>query len=165
MKHRLNYRGSSLFIHLNVPCNDSFCLSKADHEGNHEREQPRSFSKGKTQNGVREQLTPQAGIASDTGDQRSEDRTNTHTGTSKTDGCQTGTNLLTGFDESIGELRRVRAECLTGKRADGGGFENLLALRRLEGRLGSVVVLESSANTYNSRRRGQRAVAIEDVVE
>lgn len=138
---------SHLFSLLHGPRSNHFCLSKANHEGNHEREQPSSFSEREPQNGVREQLTSQARVASDTSNQRSKHRTNTHTCTSKTNGCKTGTNLLTGFNESVGELRGIWAECLTGEGTDCCSLEDLLTLRGLEGRLGSIVVLESSANT------------------
>lgn len=122
-------------------------LSEADHESNHEREQPSSLREREPQNGIREQLSPQARVASDTGDQGSEHRSDTHTGTSETDGRETGTDLSAGFNESVGELGGVRADGLTGERSRNGGFEKLLTLGGLEGGLGSGVVLEGSADT------------------
>lgn len=125
----------------------SDCLSKADHESNHEREQASSLSEREPQNSIREQLSPQARVASDTGDQRSEHRSDTHTGTSETDGRETRTDLSAGFDESVGELGGVGTSGLTGERGRDGGFEDVLTLGGLEGGLGSGVVLEGSANT------------------
>lgn len=139
------------------------CLSKADHEGNHEGEQSSGLSEGETQNGVREQLAPQAGVASNTGDQGAENGTDTRTGTSQTNCRQTGTDLLTGFDQSVGELGGVWPKCLTGEGTDGGGLEDLLTLCGLKGRLGSVVVLEGSANTC-ARDRTQLASCIKAMV-
>lgn len=141
MKHPIDYTCVHFFFERRS------CLSKADHEGNHEREQAGGLSEGETQNGVLEQLAPQARVASGTGDQRTEDGTDTHTGTSQTNCRQTSTDLLAGFDESVGELGGVRAEGLTGEGTDGGGLEDLLTLCCLEGRLGSIVVLEGSTNT------------------
>lgn len=91
-------------------------------------------------------MSPQAWVAGDTGNQRAEHGTDTDTGTSKTNGSETGSDLLTGFDESVGELGGVWAEGLTGQRANGGGLEDLLTLGGLERRLGGVVILKCSSD-------------------
>lgn len=103
-----------------------------DQEGNHEGEEARGFSESETQNGVREELTCDGGlrqlipffcgrlnprfiwifslttegwVAGDTGDQRAEDRADTNTGTSQTDGSQTGTlHLGSSYDGCGGGL-------------------------------------------------------------
>ena len=120
-------------------------LSEADHECHHEREQPGSFSKGETQNCIREQLCPHAGIAGSTGDQSSKNRSNTHTGTSKTDCSETCTNVSAGEGKGFSELGGKWADSL---RREGGleGVADLLTLEGLEGSFDGVVVLKGAAH-------------------
>ena len=120
-------------------------LSEADHECHHEREQPGSFSKGETQNGIREQLSPHAWVTSHTGDQGPKDRSDTHTGTSKTDCSETGTDVASRDDQGFSELGGEWTDQL---RREGRleGIADLLTLEGLEGRLGGVVVLDRPAH-------------------
>ena len=71
-------------------------------EGHHEREQTRSLSEGETENGVLEELTTERGVAGDTLDQSTENRTDTNTSTSQTDRGQTSTLDLSGGNHSSG---------------------------------------------------------------
>lgn len=124
-------------------------LSETDHECHHEREQTSGFSEGETQNGIREQLSPQAWIACHTSDQGTENRTNTHTSSGKTNGSKTGTNVATGFDEGVGELGGVRAGSLTSNHASHGGVADVLALQGLEGGVDrSIVAVEVAGKAY-----------------
>ena len=121
-------------------------LSEADHECHHEREQPGSFSEGKPQNGIREQLSPQARVASRTANQSPKNRSNTHTGSRKTDCSKTRTNVSTSDDQGFSELGGKWADDL---RREGGleGVADLLTFKGLEGSLGGVVMLEGAAHT------------------
>ena len=121
-------------------------LSEANHECHHEREQPCSFREGETQNGIREQLSSQAGVASHTGDQAPKDRSDTSTGTSKTDCSETGTDVSASDDHGFSELGRERADHL-GREGSLEGVADLLTLEGLEGRLGGAVVLEGAAHS------------------
>ena len=115
-------------------------LGETDHKGHHEREQSRRFGERESQNGVPEQLTPQARIASHARDQAPEHRPDTDTGTCETDGRQPGTDVAAGDDEGFGELG---GEGTDGWGGEGGGLEGvagLLALQGLEGGFGEVVV-------------------------
>ena len=121
-------------------------LSKANHECHHEREQPCSFREGETQNGIREQLSSHARVASHTGDQAPKDRPNTHTGTSKTDCSETGTDVSASDDHGFSELGGERANHLRRQ----GCLEcvaDLLTLKGLEWGLGGTVVLEGAAHS------------------
>ncbi len=55
----------------------SYLHSEEDQEGYHEREQSSGFSESETQNGVGEQLSTEGWVSRNTGDQGSEDRTDT----------------------------------------------------------------------------------------
>lgn len=120
-------------------------LSEADHECHHEREQPGGFSEGKTQNSIREQLPPHAWIAGHTSDQRPENRSNTHTGTSKTDCSKTCTNVSASDGKGFSELG---GKWTDGLRCKGGleGVADLLTLEGLEGGFDGVVVLKGAAH-------------------
>lgn len=120
-------------------------LSEADHECHHEREQPGGFSEGETQNSVREKLSPHAWIAGHTGDQRPEDRSNTHTGTSKTDCSKTCTNVSPSDGKGLSELGGKWTDGLRCKRGLE-GVANLLTLEGLEGGFDGVVVLKGAAH-------------------
>jgi hypothetical protein len=73
-----------------------------EQEGHHEREKTSGLSEGETQNGVLEELTPEGRVAGDTLDEATENRSNTNTGTGKTDGSETGTLDLGGSDHGGG---------------------------------------------------------------
>ena len=126
-------------------------LSEADHECHHEREQPSSFSEGETQNGIREQLSPQARVASRTANQSPKNRSNTHTGTRKTDCSETRTNVPASDDQGFSELGGEWANHL---RREGGleSVADLLTFQGLEGSLGGVVVLEGAAHACSIER-------------
>lgn len=61
-----------------------------DQEGYHEREQTGGFGKGETQNGVREELTAEGWVAGDSGDQGTEDRADSSSGSDETCGGDWG---------------------------------------------------------------------------
>lgn len=121
-------------------------LSEADHECHHEREQSSSFREGETQNGIREQLSSHAGIASHTGDQAPKNRSDTHTGTCKTDCSETGTDVSAGDDHGFSELGGEGTDHLR-RKGSLEGVADLLTLKGLEGGLGGTVVLEGAAHS------------------
>jgi hypothetical protein len=69
-----------------------------EQEGHHEREKAGGLSEGETQDGVLEELTPEGRVAGNTLDETAEHRSDTDTGTGKTDGSETGTLDLSGGD-------------------------------------------------------------------
>jgi len=69
-----------------------------EQEGHHEREKTSSFSKGETEDGVLEELTPEGRVAGNTLDEATENRADTDTSTGKTDGSETSTLDLSGSD-------------------------------------------------------------------
>lgn len=73
-----------------------------EQEGHHEGEETSGLSEGETENGVLEELTPEGRVAGDTLDKTTENRADTDTSTSKTDGCDTGTLDLSGGDHGGG---------------------------------------------------------------
>ena len=107
-------------------------LSETNHKRHHEREQPRRLSERKPQNSIREHLPPQARISRCARDQRPEHGANTHTGSCKTDGRHSGTDVLAGFDEGGGQFAGVGAHGLAADELAGGEVEGggggLLAL-------------------------------------
>ena len=102
------------------------------HEGNHEVEETDGLDEGKAQNGVREELATERGVAGDSVDEGSEDETNTDTGTGKTDGSGTHTDVLGDLNHGVGDLRRVGA-ALNLEGIAGGGLEERRSLLALEG--------------------------------
>jgi hypothetical protein len=85
-----------------VPTQCTHLRNVEEEEGHHEGEKTSGFSEGETQNGILEELTPEGRVAGDTLDEGTENRTNTHTGTSKTDGGDTGTLNLGGSNHGSG---------------------------------------------------------------
>jgi hypothetical protein len=71
-------------------------------EGHHEGEQTSGFSEGETKDGVLEELTTERRVASYTLDEATENSTDTNTGTSKTNGGETGTLNLSSSNNSGG---------------------------------------------------------------
>lgn len=69
-----------------------------EQERHHEREKTSSFGEGETENGVLEELAPEGGVAGNTLDKTTENRSDTDTSTGKTDGSETGTLDLSGGD-------------------------------------------------------------------
>lgn len=100
------------------------------HEGNHEVEETDGLDEGKAQNGVREELATEGGVAGDTVEEGGEDQTDTNTGTSQTDGGGTHTQVLGDLDHGLGDLGRVGA-LLEG--LAGGGVQDLGSLLTLDG--------------------------------
>ena len=73
-----------------------------EQEGHHESEEASGFSEGETQDGVLEELTPERWVAGDTLDEGSENRTDTNTSTSETDGGDTSALDLGSSDNGGG---------------------------------------------------------------
>ena len=69
-----------------------------EQEGHHEREKTSSFGESETQNSVLKELTPEGRVAGNTLDEATENRSDTNTGTGKTDGSETSTLDLGGSD-------------------------------------------------------------------
>ena len=77
------------------------------HEGNHQVEKTNGLDEGETKNGVREELATEGGVAGNTVDEGGEDETDTDTGTGKTDGGGTHTQVLGDLNHGLGDLGRV----------------------------------------------------------
>ena len=107
------------------------------HHGNHEVEQANGLDEGESQNGVREQLTPQAGIARHGHQQGGEDESDTDAGAAEADGRGTHAQVLGDLDHGVGDLGAVGAGGgLLADQVAGGGVEDrgrLLALQGVEG--------------------------------
>lgn len=73
-----------------------------EQEGHHEREKTSGLSEGETQDGVLEELTPEGRVTGNTLDEATENRSDTNTSTSETNGGQTGTLDLGGSDHGGG---------------------------------------------------------------
>jgi hypothetical protein len=111
------------------------CLGKLGHEGNHQVEKTNGLDESETKNGVGEELATEGGVAGNTVEKGGEDETDTDTGTGKTDGGGTHTEVLGDLDHGVGDLRRVGA-ALDLEGIAGGGLQEgsgLLALEGLEG--------------------------------
>ena len=101
------------------------------HEGNHEIEQANGLDKGKAQNGIREELAAQAGVAGDAADERSKDEADADTRARQADGGRAHAQVPRHLDHGLGDLGRVlpaRLEVVQDV-ARGGGA---LALERLQ---------------------------------
>ena len=82
-----------------VRCNQCTHLCNVEEqERHHEREETSGLSEGETQDGVLEELTPERRVAGNTLDEATENRSDTNTGTGKTNGSETGTLDLGGSD-------------------------------------------------------------------
>lgn len=102
------------------------------HEGNHQIEKTNGLDESETQNGVREELASEGGVAGNTVDEGSKDETDTDTSTGKTDGGGTHTQVLRDLNHGLSNLGGVgTALDLEGVAA--GGLEKSLALHGLEG--------------------------------
>lgn len=88
------------------------------------------LDESETENGVREELATERGVAGDSVDEGGEDETDTDTGTGKTDGSGTHTNVLGDLNKGVGHLRGVGTLGLLG---NGGGLGDLGALDGVEG--------------------------------
>lgn len=88
------------------------------------------FDEGETKNGVGEELATERRVAGHGVEEGGEDETDTDTGTTKTDGSVTHTDVLRDLDKGIGHLRGVGtlAGLGTDGAEDGGG-----ALHGVEG--------------------------------
>ena len=106
------------------------------HEGNHEIEETDGLDESEAENGIREELATESGVAGNTVEEGSEDETDTDTGAGQTDGGGTHAEVLGSLDHGLGDLRRVGAAGLEAESLAGGGIEDgrsLLALEGLEG--------------------------------
>jgi hypothetical protein len=106
------------------------CTYELGHEGNHEIEKTDSLDESETQNGVREELATEGRVAGNAGQESREDETDTDTGTSKTDGGGTHTQVLRDFNHSLGDLRGVGTAL---ESLAGGGIDDLGSLLALDG--------------------------------
>ena len=78
-------------------CNQCTHLCNVEEqERHHEREETSGLSEGETQDGVLEELTPEGRVAGNTLDEATENRSDTNTGTGKTNGSETSTLDLSG---------------------------------------------------------------------
>ena len=118
-------------------------LGELGHEGNHQVEQTDGLDESETQNGVREKLATESGVAGNTVEEGGEDQTDTDTSTGQTDGGRTHTDVLGDLNHGLGDLGRVHAalglESLAadGRGQDGGGGLLALEAHASEGALGS----------------------------
>lgn len=103
------------------------CLhSEQDQEADHEREQASSLSERKSKNGIREQLSSQAWVSGNTGDQSTKNRTDTSSGTDQA-GCSNAcTNELactvdggSNGDGLSDDAAGLRVQCVAGKDVKG----------------------------------------------
>lgn len=108
------------------------CTYELGHEGNHEIEKTNGLDESETQNGVREELATEGGVAGNTVQESGEDETDTDTSTSQTDSGGTHTQVLGDLDQGVGHLRAVGASLLLEGRA-GGGVDDAGALHGLDG--------------------------------
>lgn len=106
------------------------------HEGNHQIEKTNGLDESETQNGVREELATESGVAGNTVEQGSEDETDTDTGTSQTNGGGTHTQVLGDLDHSLGDLRGVSSAL---ESLASGGVDDLGGLLTLDGLEGSSI--------------------------
>ena len=77
------------------------------HEGNHEIEQANGLDKGKAQNGVREELAAQAGVAGDAADERREDEADADARAGQADGGRAHAQVPRHLDHGLGNLGGV----------------------------------------------------------
>lgn len=125
------------------------------HEGNHEVEKTDGLDESETQNGVREQLSLEGGVAGNTVQQGGEDKTDTDTSTGQTDGSGTHTQVLGDLDKGVGHLGVVGAGLLLEGRACG-GVEDGRALHGLHGAgLGHACKEKKFLSTERGRGAGQ----------
>ena len=106
------------------------------HEGNHEIEKTNGLDESETQNGVGEELATEGRVAGNTVQESGEDKTDTNTSTSQTNGGGTHTQVLGDLNHGLGDLGRVGTLLDTESVALGGvddGGRSLLALHGLHG--------------------------------
>jgi len=113
-----------------------------EQEGHHEREKTSGLSEGETENGVLEELTPEGGVAGNTLDETTENRSDTNTGTGKTDGSETGTLDLSGSDHGgsggLGDDATLLDDVAGGVVAEGAAGSDEGALLGLAGSVGEA---------------------------
>jgi hypothetical protein len=108
------------------------------HHGNHQIEQSNSFNESESQNGIREELSTHAWVASNSHEQGSEDHSDTDTSTTETDGSGAHTQVLRDLNHRRGDLRVEAASSLASHSVAGCGVEEGACLLALEG-LESIV--------------------------
>ncbi|KAH9870877.1 hypothetical protein J1614_006449 [Plenodomus biglobosus] len=139
-----------------------------EQERHHEREKTSSFSKGETENGVLEELTPEGGVAGDTLDETTENRSDTDTSTGKTNGGQTSALDLGGSDHGgsggLGDDATLLDDVAGGVGAEGAAGSNEAVLRGLAGCemrvngcwMGAVLGLRDAASSMGGANCGGR---------
>ncbi len=111
------------YIHLHVLA----------HHGNHEIEQSDGLNESEAENGVGEELTSHAWVASNSGEESSENHADTDTGTSETNGSRTHTQVLGDLDHGGSDLRVEVADGLASHDVTGSGIKDLGGLLTLHG--------------------------------
>lgn len=119
--------------HLRTSTNCIIHLHVLAHHSNHEVEQSDGLDEGETENGVGEELSTHAWVASDSGQEGSEDHSDTDTGTTETDGSGPHTQVLGDLDHGSGDLGVERAGGLAAHSVTGCGSEDLRSLLTLDG--------------------------------
>jgi hypothetical protein len=140
-----------------------------EQEGHHEREKTSSFGEGETENGVLEELTPEGGVAGNTLDEATENRSDTNTGTSKTNGSETGTLDLSGGDHGgsggLGDDATLLDDVAGGVGAESAAGSNEAVLGGLAGcemRVnGCVMELELDEAQWGPMRQAHNIPALE----
>jgi hypothetical protein len=139
-------------------------LGELGHEGNHEIEKTDGLDESETKNGVGEELATEGGVAGNAVEEGGEDKTDTNTGTGKTDGSGTHTKVLGDLNHGLGDLGRVGAllESLAGGGVDDGAhlgaLEGLERGASLDGALADLSNADSRAgNLSGSSHLGGQA--------
>jgi hypothetical protein len=83
----------------NPRCSRGYLHGEEDQEGNHQREQSSGLSEGETQNGVREQLASEGWVPCNTGDEGTENRTDTSSGTDESSSSSSGSDELASTED------------------------------------------------------------------
>lgn len=113
-----------------------------EQERHHEREETSSFGEGETENGVLEELTPEGGVAGDTLDETTEDRSDTDTSTGKANSGHTSTLDLGGSDHGgsggLGDDATLLDDVAGGVGAEGAAGSHEAVLGRLAGSVGEA---------------------------
>jgi hypothetical protein len=129
------------------------------HEGNHEVEKTDGLDEGETQNGIREELATESRVAGNTVKESGEDKTDTDTGTSQTDGSGTHTQVLGDLDHGLSNLRGVGSAGSLLESILGGAVQDLGGLLALSGaeRSSSACRSNRSARLFSTCFQGHWA--------
>ena len=139
---------STIFLHIPSPAHPTMMthLQELGHHSNHEIEKTDGFDESETQNGVREELITQAWVTGNGLQERSEDETDTNTGTGKTDSSTSHTEILGSLNEGVSHFGGVWA---AGELSLGEDLAGLLTLDGLENSLG--VFAHGSEGTLSTK--------------